>query len=217
MFTGIIQAKGVVDSCHDHNRSRRLCIEIPDIPEPIPELGDSLAVSGMCLTVVKVDHCKFSFDVSSETLARCLVGQWAPGHVVNIEKALTLSTPLGGHLVSGHVDGIGKIVDIQDTGAYRQVQFSIESQLGMFIAHKGSLAVDGVSLTINQLADRQDTTLFDLMLVPHTLRQTTLGHLSIGEHVHIEVDQIARYVQRLGQYLNDKNSEPNGPVENRHV
>ena len=207
MFTGIIQAKGSISSSYNHEFGKRLSIEIGDMPLPIPQIGDSVAASGVCLTVVDIDSHKFSFDVSSETLSRTLIDTWQHGDWVNIEKALTLSTPLGGHLVSGHVDGIGTMLSFKEAGSYRHMKFRIGKELAKFLAQKGSVAVDGISLTVNSIVDDVQWTEFDLMLVPHTLQKTTLGELSIGDSVHIEVDQIARYTHRLDSFKSDKTSD----------
>lgn len=200
MFTGIIQAVGILESSSQHESGRRLCIDIGELPAPFPGIGDSVSVSGACLTVTELDGKRATFDVSTETLDRCLVGNWIPGQAVNLEKALTLQTPLGGHLVSGHVDGIGSVSKIRSDGPFTEMGFRIDTELGMFVARKGSIAIDGVSLTVNGLEDSKDGTRFDLMLVPHTLEQTTLGSLAVGDAVHVEVDQVARYVQRLGKF-----------------
>jgi len=207
MFTGIIQARGTIVSCCSNHHGKRLDIEIVGMPLPIPEIGDSVAVSGICLTVVQIDSNQFSFDVSSETLSRTLIDAWRHGDRVNIEKALTLSTPLGGHLVSGHVDGIGTMLSFEESGSYRHMRFRIGRDIAKFMAQKGSVAVDGISLTVNSIVDDVQWTEFDLMVVPHTLRQTTLGKLSSGDSVHIEVDQIARYIHRLGSFKTGKTIE----------
>lgn len=204
MFTGIIQAKGTVVAARAHAQEKRLGIEIAGLPAPVPGIGDSLSVNGVCLTVTGIRKTNFSFDVSSETLNRSLIDSWGSGDVVNIEKALTLTTPLGGHLVSGHVDGIGTVTDLHASGLCQRMRVSIDNNLGMFIACKGSVAIDGISLTVNQVKDSRDMTVFDMMLVPHTLQQTTLGTLAVGDSVHVEIDQIARYVQRLGQFASDQ-------------
>ncbi len=203
MFTGIVQTQATITSCDCHELGRRLVIDIAEMPSPIPEIGDSVAVNGACLTVVEINRTKYSFDVSSETLSRTLVGKWVSGDRVNIEKALTLTAPLGGHLVSGHVDGVGTLVFSEETGSYRTMRFRIARELAIFLSEKGSIAIDGVSLTINSIADDREWTEFNLMLVPHTLMQTTLGELAIGDSVHIEVDQIARYIHRMNNFNAD--------------
>ena len=203
MFTGIVQTQATITSCVCHELGRRLVIDIAEMPSPIPEIGDSVAVNGACLTVVEINRTKYSFDVSSETLSRTLVGKWVSGDRVNIEKALTLTAPLGGHLVSGHVDGVGTLVFSEETGSYRTMRFRIARELAIFLSEKGSIAIDGVSLTINSIADDREWTEFNLMLVPHTLMQTTLGELAIGDSVHIEVDQIARYIHRMNNFNAD--------------
>ncbi|MCY4052054.1 MAG: riboflavin synthase [Gammaproteobacteria bacterium] len=207
MFTGIIQTKGIVVSCDDHDYGKRLDIEIVDMPLPIPQIGDSIAVNGTCLTVIEINNSTFRFDVSSETLHRTLIHAWRCGDRVNIEKALTLSTPLGGHLVSGHIDGIGTILFFEDTGSYRRMRIRVDKEFAKFLAHKGSVTIDGISLTVNSIFDDLQWTEFDLMLVPHTVEQTTLGELSIGDSVHIEVDQIARYIHRMESLKTDKTSD----------
>ncbi|MCY4273789.1 MAG: riboflavin synthase, partial [Gammaproteobacteria bacterium] len=174
MFTGIIQTKGIVVSCDDHDYGKRLDIEIVDMPLPIPQIGDSIAVNGTCLTVIEINNSTFRFDVSSETLHRTLIHAWRCGDRVNIEKALTLSTPLGGHLVSGHIDGIGTILFFEDTGSYRRMRIRVDKEFAKFLAHKGSVTIDGISLTVNSIFDDLQWTEFDLMLVPHTVEQTTL-------------------------------------------
>ena len=156
-------------------------------------LGDSIAVSGVCLTVVAFDANSFTADVSGETLRCTTLGKCEPGARVNLEKALTLATPLGGHLVSGHVDGVGKVLERREDA--RSVFFSIEVPVNLahYIARKGSVCVDGVSLTVNAVGDNH----FTLNIVPHTLAETTLDEFVVGRQANIEVDIIARYLERL--------------------
>ena len=169
-------------------------------------LGDSIAVSGVCLTAVELTGDGFWADVSGETLSRTTLGALRPGDPVNLEKALTPTTRLGGHLVSGHVDGVGRVAERRPEA--RSVRFVIEApcELARYIAEKGSIAVDGVSLTVN----RVDGARFDLNIVPHTLAETTLDRFAPGRAVNLEVDVIARYLERL--LLGDRAAEPRGGV-----
>jgi riboflavin synthase len=167
------------------------------------QLGDSIAVNGVCLTAVALDSSSFSADVSRETLSLTSIGQLNLGSPVNLEKALTLSTRLGGHLVSGHVDGLGEVVERYDDA--RSVRFRLKApdQLAKYIAAKGSICVDGTSLTVNKV----DGAYFELNIVPHTLQETIMSGYRSGSKVNLEVDVIARYLERL--LLGDKAAETN--------
>jgi riboflavin synthase len=193
MFTGIIQAVGSIASLEPHGGDVRLAINSGKLPmmDVIP--GDSIAVSGVCLTVIEKSASGFCADVSGETLRRTMIGSLAVNDAVNLEKALTLETRLGGHLVSGHVDGIGTVTDRREDS--RSVQFTIEApaELARYIAMKGSICVDGVSLTVNAV----DGAAFELNIVPHTLSETTLHEYRAGRQVNLEVDLVARYLERL--------------------
>ncbi len=193
MFTGLIQALGTIESLQKRGDDLRLRIACGDLPLEDVRLGDSIAVSGVCLTAVELGPASFAADVSGETLSRTVLGRLAPGAAVNLEKALTLATPLGGHLVSGHVDGVGRVLERWDDG--RSVRFSIQAPDGLarYIAEKGSICVDGISLTVN----RVQGAVFELNIVPHTLRATTMGEFQPGREVNLEVDLIARYLERL--------------------
>lgn len=205
MFTGIVRALGRVESIHRRRGGCALRVDLGALNADSIRPGDSVAVNGACLSVVEVRAGCADFDVSPETLARCLIGEWAAGDLINLEPALTLKTPLGGHLVSGHLDGVGTLVASRPADAFTQMEFETPSAIGRLIATKGSIAVDGVSLTTNRVWDipgdgdgeDQARTKFEVMLVPHTLETTTLGALQPGARVHLEVDQVARYVQRL--------------------
>ncbi len=199
MFTGLIQSRGIVRRTENITDGRRIEIDLGELPLKSIRLGDSIAVSGVCLTVVHLNDSVASFDVSSETLKRSLINSWQDGKVVNLETALTLQTPLGGHLVSGHVDGLAMLVDCQPTGDMVAMTFSADRQLGKYIALKGSVCLDGVSLTSNTVTDSQDGTSFTIMVVPHTLRSTSLSTLKQGDQLHLEVDLVARYLYRLMQ------------------
>lgn len=175
-----------------------LHIDTGKLPLDDVALGDSIAVNGVCLTVVELTVNGFRADVSGETLARTTLGSLKPGSRVNLEKALTPTTRLGGHLVSGHVDGIGVVTQRRDDG--RSVRFSIKApdELAKYIAEKGSVSVDGISLTVNAVNGAE----FELNIVPHTLQETTMGDFRSDQKVNLEVDIIARYLERL--LLGDK-------------
>ena len=193
MFTGIIQAVGNIASLDQRGGDVRLAINSGKLPMLDVGLGDSIAVSGVCLTVIEKSASGFSADVSGETLRRTMIGSLAVNDAVNLEKALTLETRLGGHLVSGHVDGIGTVTGRKEDS--RSVQFTIEApaELARYIAVKGSICVDGVSLTVNAV----DGAAFELNIVPHTLSETTLHEYRAGRQVNLEVDLVARYLERL--------------------
>lgn len=201
MFTGIIEAIGTVVDIQDRGGDVRLRIDTGplDLGDVAP--GDSIAVNGVCLTAVELPGDGFVADVSRETLSLTSLGQLAAGGLVNLEKALTLATRLGGHLVSGHVDGLGTVVERHDDA--RSVRFTIEApdHLARYIAHKGSITVDGTSLTVNSVDGRR----FELNIVPHTLKETIMGDYVAGRRVNLEVDLVARYLERL--LLGDKAAE----------
>jgi len=206
MFTGIIQAIGKVETRQDRGGDARLRVGMGKLDLSDVAVGDSIAVSGVCLTAVELTGDGFWADVSGETLSRTTLGALRPGDPVNLEKALTPTTRLGGHLVSGHVDGVGRVAERRPEA--RSVRFVIEAprELARYIAEKGSIAVDGVSLTVN----RVDGARFDLNIVPHTLAETTLDRFAPGRAVNLEVDVIARYLERL--LLGDRAAEPRGGV-----
>ena len=193
MFTGIIQAIGRVQSIRDRGGDMRLSIATNALDLSDVALGDSIAVNGVCLTAVALSEDGFAADVSRETLALTSLGGLSAGSPVNLEKALTLATRLGGHLVSGHVDGLGRVISRQEDA--RSVRFVIEAppELAKYIAHKGSITVDGTSLTVNGV----DGARFELNIVPHTLQQTIMDTYEAGTRVNLEVDLVARYLERL--------------------
>jgi riboflavin synthase len=202
MFTGIIQAVGSIASLQQRGGDLRIGIQTGKLPLEDVALGDSIAVSGVCLTVVELAGSRFFADVSGETLRRTSLGGLGVGDAVNLEKALTLATRLGGHLVSGHVDGIGSVIARRQDS--RSVQFTIQApdELARYIAVKGSICVDGVSLTVNAVSGAS----FELNIVPHTLEETTLEGFRVGRQVNLEVDLIARYLERL--LLGDAAAQP---------
>lgn len=193
MFTGIIQAVGRIAALEAKGTDKRLYIQTGQLDLGDVVLGDSIAVSGVCLTVVQLPGDGFWADVSNETLQRTVLGALTTGSAVNLEKALTPVSRLGGHLVSGHVDGVGVVRERRDDG--RSVYFRLQApdELARYIAEKGSICVDGVSLTVNAVEGAQ----FDLNIVPHTLKETTLAGYAVARRVNLEVDLIARYLERL--------------------
>ncbi len=194
MFSGIIADVGQIARVADREGGLRLEIATQALDLSDVALGDSIAVNGVCLTVIALDGNTFTVDVSRETL-NCTVGLGAQGAAVNLEKALRLADRLGGHLVSGHVDGVGEVLAFTDLGESWKLDVSAPAALAKFIAFKGSVTVNGVSLTINQVSGHT----FSINLIPHTLSHTNLCHLQTGSRVNLEVDLIARYVERMLQ------------------
>jgi len=193
MFTGIIQAVGRLTGMDSTGGDGRLTIETGKLPLNDAKLGDSIAVNGVCLTAVALGAHYFAADVSRETLSCTTLGEWKPGQAVNLELALTPSTRLGGHIVSGHVDGVGEVLSRSIDA--RSVRFVLDApaSLARYLAAKGSICVDGVSLTVNGVNGNR----FELNIVPHTLAETTLESLKPGQRVNLEVDLLARYLERL--------------------
>ena len=195
MFTGIIEATGRVSAIKASGVDLKLTIESDSLDFSDVKLGDSIASNGVCLTVTALDGKSFNADVSGETVKRTLFGQYKAGQLLNLEKALLATGRLGGHLVSGHVDGISSVEKIEKFGEAWQVWIKMPKDLAHYIAEKGSITVDGISLTVNELS----ASAFRLTIVPHTARETTLMSLKEGSQVHLEVDLIARYLERLLQ------------------
>lgn len=193
MFTGIVHSMGTVAEFATHGQEQRLRIEAPQLDLEAVEMGDSIAVNGVCLTVVAKEGAHFAADVSNETLACTSLGDCRPGASVNLEPALTPTTALGGHMVSGHVDGLGHVLERHDDAQSVRMRFRTPHELSRYIARKGSVCIDGVSLTVNDVEGDE----FGINLVPHTLERTTLGDFVAGRAVNIEVDQVARYLERL--------------------
>lgn len=193
MFTGIIAAIGKVESVEPSGGDLRLNINTQKLDLADVALGDSIAVNGVCLTVIEMVSAKVSFDVSSETLDRTSLGNVKAGSEVNLEKAMAVGDRLGGHIVSGHVDGLGKIVELEP--AARSVKFRIEvpTALDRYIAEKGSVCIDGVSLTVNNVGPGW----FEVNIIPHTMQETIISEYQAGTEVNIEVDLIARYLERM--------------------
>lgn len=195
MFTGIIESIGTVASVQPKSGDIQLTLNVGKLDMSDVKLGDSIAVNGVCLTVTQFDAKHFSADVSVESLARTSLANLAPGAHVNLEKAVTPSTRLGGHLVSGHVDGLAQIRDIEQAGRAWQYWLEAPTELAKYIAEKGSLTIDGISLTVNAVEQNR----FRLTIIPHTRDETTLQYRNVGDKVNLEVDQIARYLERLMQ------------------
>lgn len=193
MFTGIIQAVGRVARLEARGGDVRLAIDTAELDLTDVQLGDSIAVSGVCLTAVALDVRGFSADVSNETLALTTLGKLQAGDPVNLEKALRLADRLGGHLVSGHVDGLGKVVAIAPDGRSQRWTFEVPAAISRYIVAKGSVCIDGTSLTVNEVGGHR----FGVNLIPHTVEHTAFHARRVGDAVNIEVDVIARYVERL--------------------
>lgn len=191
MFTGIVQAVGRIEGVTPLEQGVRLAIDAGALDLANVTLGDSICVQGCCLTVVAREGQRLAFDVSRETL-ECTAGLDRPGGV-NLEKSLALGDKLGGHLVTGHVDGVGEVLAFEPAGESRLLRLRVPKALAKYAARKGSIAVDGVSLTVNRVADDD----FEVNLIPHTLDVTTLGRLAAGARVNLEIDLIARYVERM--------------------
>ena len=197
MFTGIVTDIGTIESAEDRGDLRVRIATAYDTATV--DLGASIACSGVCLTVVDKGPGWFAVDVSGETVSRT-ADQWGEGRALNLERALKLGDELGGHIVTGHVDGIGTVVAIDPDGDSKKIAVSVPAALAPFIAPKGSVTIDGVSLTVNAVTDQADgTAQFAINLIPHTQSVTTLGTLAKGQAVNIEIDVLARYLQRMEQ------------------
>lgn len=202
MFTGIIEAVGEITDLQPSGGDLRVRVKSGKLDLSDVQLGDSIATNGVCLTVVDLPGDGYWADVSAETLDVTSVKSWQKGDRVNLEKALTPRTRLGGHIVSGHVDGIGEVVWRRKEARAERFRLRAPDHLAKYIAHKGSITVDGTSLTVNAV----DGAEFELTIVPHTLRETVMGDYSAGTRVNLEVDLIARYLERL--LLGDRAAEP---------
>ncbi|QKX16086.1 riboflavin synthase [Microbulbifer sp. YPW1] len=202
MFTGIIEAVGEITALQPSGGDLRVRVKSGKLDLSDVKLGDSIATNGVCLTVVDLPGDGYWADVSAETLAVASVGSWKLGDKVNLEKALTPQTRLGGHMVSGHVDGIGEVVWRKTTARAEQFRLRAPDELAKYIAHKGSITIDGTSLTVNAV----DGAEFELTIVPHTIAETVIGGYQAGTKVNLEVDLIARYLERL--LLGDAAAKP---------
>lgn len=195
MFTGIIQGVGTMAAREPRGGDVRLVIDVGSLPFEGVELGESIAVNGVCLTVVEFAPGRFAADASNETLSLTTLGSLSPGDALNLERAMRPGDRLGGHLVSGHVDGVGRVAAIEPDARAQRWRFEAGPEVLRYVAKKGSICVDGVSLTVNQA----DDTGFEVALIPHTIENTRFAHTGVGDPVNLEVDLIARYVERLLQ------------------
>ncbi|WOT06121.1 riboflavin synthase [Shewanella youngdeokensis] len=208
MFTGIIESVGHLRKVERRGDDIRLTVGSGKLDLSDVKLGDSIATNGVCLTVVELHADGFVADVSAETVTLTGFSHYSVGKAVNLEKAVTPTTRLGGHMVSGHVDGIAHVDDKQVRGQAIEFWLSPPAELGRYIAHKGSITIDGVSLTVNEVQGHK----FRLTIVPHTAGETTLIDLKSGDSVNIEVDLIARHLERLMSYSADVEEQPKSNV-----
>lgn len=205
MFTGIIQAIGHIQNLQQKGGDVRLTLDTGDLQLSDSDLGDSIAVNGVCLTAVEYTDNGFVADVSAETLSKTSLGFLKQGSAVNLEKALTLNTALGGHIVSGHVDGLAKLISERNDGRSIRYEFSVPQELAHYIAEKGSVTIDGTSLTVNEVEGNR----FGVNIVPHTRDNTIFKYYEINTQVNLEVDIIARYLERLLTGQQSANGENN--------
>ena len=199
MFTGLIEGIGRLASRETRGGDGRLKIDVGSLPFVEVRVGESIAVNGVCLTVVAFDACSFQADASTETLALTTLGALPLGRALNLERAMRPTDRLGGHMVSGHVDGVGRVLHVRDDARAQRWRFGAPAALLRYVAGKGSVCVDGVSLTVNAV----DGEGFEVALVPHTLAHTAFGETAMGDAVNLEVDLVARYVERLLQVRAD--------------
>ena len=195
MFSGIVQAVGVIEKVEPLEKGVRLTIEAGTLDLSNAGSGDSIAVNGACMTATSISGTRFTVDVSRESLD-VTAGLGAPG-TVNLERSLALGDRIDGHLVTGHVDGVGEVVAFERLGESWRLEVSAPKGLARFIAKKGSITIDGVSLTVNRVEDSAAGTRFEVNLIPHTLEVTTLSRLATGAKVNLEIDLLARYIERL--------------------
>ena len=193
MFTGIIEAVGRLAGLEARGGDARLRIDVGALPFADAKLGESVAVNGVCLTVVAFDAGHFEADASNETLGLTTLGGLREGAPLNLERAMLPTDRLGGHLVSGHVDGVGRVLDVREDARAQRWRFGMPAELAKYVARKGSICVDGVSLTVNAVEDEA----FEVALVPHTVANTAFAAARAGDPVNLEVDLVARYLERL--------------------
>ena len=198
MFTGIVSDIGTIERVEARGDTR--VVVSTDYDTTGIDLGASISCSGVCLTVVDLGPAWFAVDVSGETLSRTAQGQWTEGKRLNLERALRLGDELGGHIVTGHVDGVAEVLGVCPEGDSKRIGFRVGAELAAFVAPKGSVTIDGVSLTVNEVSDKQDGTHFSVNVIPHTQAETTLGELEQGQAVNIEIDVLARYLKRMQAY-----------------
>ncbi|MBF0460168.1 MAG: riboflavin synthase [Magnetococcales bacterium] len=196
MFTGLIEAVGTLHAVEHQGEERLLRIQGTFTGEAVA-IGDSIAINGVCLTVTEPGNAGFAVQVSAETLRRTTFAHLRPGATVNLERALAIGGRLHGHLVQGHVDGLGRVERLVPRGASLEVWLRVDAAVGRYIVSKGSIAVDGVSLTVNAVTEAGDSTRFSVNIIPHTQKKTTLALLGVNREVNIETDLLGRYVERL--------------------
>ncbi|MEM7027200.1 MAG: riboflavin synthase [Pseudomonadota bacterium] len=196
MFTGIIEATGQIKSISNHGEDSRYVFNTDKLELNDIAIGDSIAVNGCCLTVIEKSSDTFSADLSAETLSVTGFRFLDEGSMINLERAMQLSDRINGHLVSGHVDGLGKVIAINEDGRSIRFEFQIPGSLIKYVSQKGSVTIDGVSLTINSVSNEQ----LSVNIIPHTLQETIFQHYQINTHVNIEIDMLARYVEQLINY-----------------
>ncbi|GDY24548.1 riboflavin synthase subunit alpha [Agarivorans sp. Toyoura001] len=205
MFTGIIEALGIIKSIEKRSGDVRLHIACSSLDMADVHLGDSIAVNGICLTVVEFGSDYFCADVSTETLSLTSLAKCKQGDKVNLEKAMLATNRFGGHIVSGHVDGLAEVVSISPSARAVNIWLKVPNELARYIAHKGSITIDGISLTVNEVQQQQ----LRLTIIPHTAEQTTISQWAPGQKINLEVDVIARYVERLIGYAEESKNESN--------
>jgi riboflavin synthase len=193
MFTGIIAAIGKIDAVQPKDGDLSLKVATQQLSLNDVALGDSIAINGVCLTVVNINAAILTFDVSRESIDRTSLGDAKTGSEVNLEKALAVGERLGGHFVSGHVDGLGSVISLKESARSVQFRFEMPVALSRYVAEKGSICIDGVSLTVNNVADNW----FEVNIIPHTMQETIMSSYTVGTKVNLEVDLIARYLERL--------------------
>jgi riboflavin synthase len=199
MFTGIITDIGAIEAVEQRGDLRVRIATAYDTATI--DLGASIACSGVCLTVVDLAPGWFAVDVSAETMSRTAQGQWNAGRRLNLERALKVGDELGGHIVTGHVDGVGEVVSVTPEGDSRRIVITVGRDIAPYIAAKGSITVDGVSLTVNSVEDGAEGTRFGLNIIPHTMAMTTLADLQAGMAVNLEIDVLSRYLARMKDYI----------------
>lgn len=209
MFTGIIEAKGHIKSISVNSDGAKVVVAVGHLDMSDVNLGDSIATNGVCLTVVAFDKHSFTADVSNETLTRTGFAHYKIGQVVNLEKAMLPTTRFGGHIVSGHVDAISEVVSIVDNGNSTEYWLSMDDSIAHYIAEKGSVTIDGISLTVNSLAENK----FRLTIVPHTAQETIISQYTVGTKINLEVDVMARYIERLLTGKSPHTAAPSGVTE----
>jgi riboflavin synthase len=209
MFTGIVQDIGRVRVLEPRGGDMRMVIEFGQLSAQRFSIGDSICVQGCCLTAVEFPGNAFAVDVSRETLNLTTLGDLRAGTSVNLEPSLRAGDPLGGHLVSGHIDGVAQVSSLEPDARSTRLWITVPEALARYIARKGSVAVDGVSLTVNDVAERE----FGVNIIPHTQAVTTLGQLGAGDRVNLEVDQVARYIERLAEYSGEFCDDGNNAVK----